>query len=182
MTKALAIDLNDPRVRGMLDSTGGGLGTGKRSVVQLAGDAPDPLGPMVPGAATHHGLQSTTKFTAAKQEVLVVYKDLFLTADVYAIPGEPITVHLICPRCRKQLQITGDRKRIEYDPSVRRVVAAALSSGQPEVAALADSGSLSIEAFECTWELGDETHVPGISRASLCRLRIGIEHNRAKDA
>jgi hypothetical protein len=176
VTKTLQIDLSDPRVRAMLDTTGG-LPGGHRSVVQLAGDAPDPMG-------VYRGLQSTTSLTAAKHEVLVIYKDMFLTADVYALPGEPITVHLICPRCHKPLQITGDRKRIEYDPSDRRVMDAALASGRPEVAALAESGALSIEAFECTWETGDDAHVRGIvqSGTSLCRLRIGIERNRAKDA
>ena len=167
----------------MLDTTGG-LSTGKREVVQLVGDAPDPQGVMGPGAVIARGLQSTTHLTAGKQEVLVIYKDMFLTVDVYALPGEPVTVHLFCPRCHKPLQVTGDRKRIDYDPSERRVVAAALASGKPEIAALAESGSLSIEPFECTWEFGDETHVRGIvqSGTSLCRLRIGIDNNRAKDA
>lgn len=170
MTKTYEIDLGDPRVRGMLD--------GPRTMVQLAGDAPDPSGSVA------GGMRATTQFTAGRQEVLVLYKDMYLTADVYAIPGQPITVHLICPRCHKPLQITGDRKHIDFDPRGRRVTAEAMASGKPEIAALAESGELSIEPFECTWELGDETHQPGIvqSGTSLCRLRIAIDRNRAKDA
>ena len=180
VTTNYTVDLGDPRVRSLLDA---GVSNGKRELVQLSGDVPDPLGDM-PGVGVARGMQSTVTLNANKREVLVVYRDMFLTADVYALPGEPIKVHMICPRCHKPLQVSGDRKRIEYDPSERRVAPEALASGKPEIARLADSGALSIEPFECTWELGDDVHVRGIvqSGTSLCRLRIGIENNRAKDA
>lgn len=182
MTANYTVNLSDPRVRGMLG--GSELSTGKRELVQVAGDIPDPLGAMAPGSDAVRGMQSTINLSANKQEVLVVYKDQYLTVDVYAIAGEPLKVHLICPRCRKLLQVTGDRKRIEYNPRERKIAAEALASGKPEIAQLAESGSLSIEPFECSWELGNATHVRGIvqSGTSLCRLRIGIENNRAKDA
>lgn len=178
----LSIDLTDPRVQRMLrsDHPVDAGASGKRPVVQLAGDVPDP------SAITHQrGLMSHTSLCSDREEVVVVYRGIFLTVDIYRIAGEPMKAHLLCPRCRKHLTVSGDRKAIAYDAMIPNPMRAAiLATGAPELVRLAATGRLSIEAFECPWETGDATHVRGgvHTGASLCRLRIAIEDNRVMDA
>lgn len=195
MSKGLSVDLSDPRVQQMLGGPSQ-LSTGKREVVQLAGDAPDPT-----GLTSHTGLQSTHRLTGGKQEVVVVYGDLLMTLDVYALPGEPMRVQIICPRCHKHSTIRGDAKKIEYEPKSMNpmrthILGAARSTALnapemtrdvrmclAELVSIADFGRLSVEPFECAWEIGDERHVPGAlhTGASLCRLKLVIENNRARE-
>lgn len=185
--QGLNIDLTDPHVQHLL---GGDprLATVKREVVQLAGDAPDPT-----GMTALRGAQSTTRLSAGKREVVVVYKGMFLTVDIYIIgPGgvggsgaATLTAYLVCPRCHKVLTVPGNRKTIDYEPgSANPVRTEILASKQPELVHLADQGRLSIETFECTWEIDDAPHVAGRHHTgtSLCRLRLAIDGNRARDA
>jgi hypothetical protein len=161
MTAALSIELGAPRIA-----------NGRRDVIQLAGDP-------------HHGLASTVHLTSNKQEVVVVYGDLFMTVDVYAVPGEPLKVHLYCPRCHKHSTVPGARKAIDFYPGAANPARSLIiASGRPELVDLADKGRLSIEPFECPWEIGDGRHVAGTLHpgATLCRLRIAIDNNYAKDA
>lgn len=182
MHKSMTIDLGDPRVRQML-GVESPTSTGKRAVVQLAGDAPDPS-----GLTQDVGLMSTHRLTGGKQEALVVFGDLLLTVDIYAIPGEPMRLHLICPRCHKMLTIPGDQKRIQYEPRTlnpRFRHALAMESREGAVAfAHLQFGRLSVETFECTWEITDDAHVAGAvhTGGSLCRLRLVIDDNRAREA
>lgn len=116
------------------------------------------------------GITQTWKMDGGKQEVTVTYKDFVLTVDVYQIPGEPLKVHLICPRCTHALQISAERKKIDFDPK----------AGDPK-----KGGRLSVEAFQCTWELpGTGAHTPGIlgGGMSLCKWKAAIENNVARDA
>lgn len=179
--EALNIDLTDPRVRAMLDGPGPGLATGNRpAVVQIAGDVPDPT-----GMSRCRGAQSTTHLTDGKHEVVVVYKGMFMTVDVYAVPGQPLMAHLYCPRCHKHATVKGEHKAIDYEPASPNPMCAQIrASGDPGLAQIADLGRLSIEAFECPWELGDDQHVSGGMHTgmSLCRMRLAIDNNRAQDA
>lgn len=180
MSKGLSIDLSDPRVQQML-GVSSPLASGKREVVQLAGDAPDPT-----GLTNQFGLQSTHRLTGGKQEVVVVYGDLLMTLDVYALPGEPMRVQIICPRCHKHSTIRGDQKRIEYEPTSLNPQAKRihlLAESVAELAKISVFGRLSVEPFECAWEIGDAKHVPGAvhTGASLCRLRLVIDDNRARE-
>lgn len=176
----LSIDMSDPGVQRMLHGEHPLAPRPQRSVVQLAGDVPDPT-----GLTARRGFASTTRLTAGKHEVVVVYGDTFLTVDVYQVPGEPLMVHLYCPRCHKHATVRGDAKAIDFDPTARNPQRTAIvASGDPSLVALADRGRISIEAFECPWEMGEDRHVAGgvHTGASLCRQRLAIENCRAKDA
>ena len=127
----------------------------ERELVHLAGD-PDT------------GLASTVRVDKAKFETKVSYthgpKDFVLTVDVYLVPGAPPEVHLICPKCQHQLRVPGDKKAIDFDIA---------------------TGKLSIEKFQCTWEMPDAgEHVPGLISGgmSLCKWTAAIDGNVAKDA
>lgn len=178
MLKSYSVDVTSPLARAMLQPDAQQQG---RQVVQLAGDVPDPT-----GYTQNLGIQSTHRLNAGKREVLVLYKDLILTVDVYALPGEPTQVHVICPRCRKPSRITAENKAIDFDPAGINPMRNAILrvSAAPEIAGLADFGRLSVEPFECAWELGGDRHVVGglHTGVSLCRQRLVIDDNRARDA
>lgn len=170
----VSVDIHHPMVRKMLDaehplSPHAGR---RRGVVQLAGDEST-------------GLSCAHDLSAGKHEVAVVYRDQILTVDVYLIEGEAPTAHIVCPRCHKTSRIDGRAKKIDYDPrAVNPMGGVVLAAKVPELAVIADFGRLSIEPFECPWEIGNDPHVRGAlhTGASLCRLRIGITDNRALDA
>jgi hypothetical protein len=110
-----------------------------------------------------HGVASTadlTKTAIGHPEVRYYgrHGDFVLTVDVYRMPDGQLLAHLICPRCRKALHIRQAAKSMEYSAT----------------------DGLSIEPFECTWELdGDEGRQFGMA---LCRWRVGITRNVARDA
>lgn len=175
---ALSINMADPQVRRLmrqdrhastLDEPPGA--PGRPSLIQVAGDPA-------------RGFASQVSLASGKVETLVRYRDHVLTVDVYRLEGEPLQVHLICPRCCKPLRATEDRKRIEWDPTAlhpHQAVAAELEAqgyGQLRL------GLLSIEPFGCTWEMGGDAHNQGglHTGGSLCRLKLGITRNVAKDA
>lgn len=188
MAGTLHVNLADPRVQRMLGDRGADLATGnptrtpRREIVQIVGDAPDPT-----GLTSWRGAQSTTRLNAGKEEVLVLYGDLIMTVDIYRVPDEPVLAHIFCPRCHKLSTIRGDQKVIAFDPGAVNPVLQdirRMGSLSPEILSVMAVGRLSIEAFECTWEVGDDRHAVGgvHTGASLCRLRIAIDDNRAKEA
>lgn len=175
MSEALSINLSDPNVRQALGMGDAARGQ-RKAVVQIAGDAPDPTGQTAGG-----GILQNVHLTMGKQEVVVVYRDMFLTVDVYAIPGEPIKIHVICPRCHKASQICGTNKKIEFEPSsLNPMMPRILETQDRELVRVGSHGRLSVETFECTWELGGDKHVAGAvhTGASLCRMRAAIENNK----
>jgi len=179
MSNPYTVNLSDPRVRAMIDPPAPGSA---HPVVQIAGDAPDPT-----GMTRNVGMMSTTHLTAGKHEVVVVFGDLFMTLDVYALPGEPVRVHLICPRCHKASSISGDRKAIDFEPRAASPIAKRLVATRAPELAGSTLGKISIEPFECAWEIGADQHASSPARsvhtgASMCRLRLAIDDNVAKEA
>lgn len=143
-----------------------------RALVQQAGDPA-------------RGYASQTNLASGKLETLVIYRGQVLTVDVYAIEGEPLQVHLICPRCCKPLRVGQDRKHIDWEPGAlhpHQGVAAELDAQGHGPAPR--TGVISIEPFECTWEIGNDPHnAAGLhTGATLCRLKLGITRNVAQDA
>jgi len=118
-----------------------------------------------------------------KRTTVIRYQDKLIEADVYAIEGEPLKVVIICPRCNgagngNATSIDETRKAIDWRPHAPQAVGEFMNCG-----------SISIDAFECPWELPDAgAHnqratggIIGLS-AKLCRLKIGVLNNIAKDA
>lgn len=179
MSQALNINLSSPSVQRFLGVNPQGR---PREMVRLAGDVADPT-----GATGARGSLSMTSLTRDKEEVLVVFGDLVMTVDVYRLPNEPLQVHITCPRCHNHSTIRADRKDVDYDPKaanpMRRTILG-MAGGNPEIASLVDFGEISVETFECSWEIGNDKHVQGgvHTGVSLCRMRMAIDRNRAREA
>lgn len=186
---ASSINLEDPNVRRILE------GGGARSDVVLPGSTRKVALTQVAGDEDH-GITSTQYLNRNKQEVAVLIRpknSITMAAgvsavDVYAIPGEPVKVHMICPRCRKQLQVDATRKAIDWSPAAPNPNAVELRSIlEPDARYVADNlGVLSISEFQCTWELENEMQDKGkddhiIAKGSLCRFRAAIEKNVLKE-
>lgn len=178
MAKNLEIDLHDPAVQNLLGTDTAGLatpdGNGKRTLMRVAGDE-------------EGGIQSAINLEVGKSTVAVWYpsQELLLELDVFALPGEPVKLHMICPRCHKHLTISAERKHIEWDPRAAnpmcRLIAARLPPASMWRARL---GKISVETFECTWELNGNQKVSGdltIGKGNLCKWRGAIDNNRVKE-
>lgn len=186
---SLNLNMNDPSVRNLLgtDKSVQQPGVQARSMVHVAGDAPDPT-----GVTNHRGIQSTTRLDGAKQEVLVVYRDHVLTVDVYQLEGQPLELIMVCPRCQNQLRITADNKKIDYQPRSTRPVrlpdGMLVSYDKPlrtRDHVFTNAGTLSVEPFGCTWEMkGADKHTPGIRAGglTLCNIKLVIDENVAREA
>ena len=85
--------------------------------------------------------------------------DYVMTAELYNQGGQ-LALNIICPRCHNSLWIRAERKKIEWD-AVRGV---------------------SVEPFQCTWELGERGNERMDFGLGLCRWTAVIEDNRARDA
>lgn len=191
----LDIDLRDPSVRRFLDGDDSRVatGNGKRRMEQLAGDAPanwhGELGAADPLAGVRRtegqrGMLSTTRLDQGKIEVLVAYRGRIgqfdLTIDVYRVPGAPLELHIICPKCRNKSRISGEKKKIAFDERITRPYEFVDGSRFPT-----NGGRLDVEPFECAWELDNKAqHVQGLRAGgiNLCRMRLAIDGSIAKDA
>jgi hypothetical protein len=180
---ALNVDLTDPNVRRLITGDESRIidpSKPRREMVQLAGDVSDPTG-RTPG---QRGLMSTHRLDTEKIEVLVAYRgrigDFDMTVDVYALAGEHIELHLICPKCHHKSRITGERKKIEFDQHNTRPYSFVNGVRRPT-----NGGRLDVEPFECGWEMPDAgEHKTGIRAGgiTLCRMRMAIDGSVAKDA
>ena len=128
------------------------------------------------------GKSSTMRLDkAALGHPLIRYRDRVIEADVYpfldgdndpAADRQRLEVILICPCCENQLRVTSDRKAIEWAPGLPEID----DAGQVIV-----RGVISIEPFQCTWEKDGKAAVTGHGE-NLCRWRVGIDKNIARDA
>lgn len=130
----------------------------KEEIYSIKGDMNDGNS----GVASHLNLTKT-----ALARVPIRYKDRITEGDLYRMPGDGVgkselMLNLYCPKCANSLQIRSSRKQMDWDGEF-----------------------LSVEAFSCTWEAGrsDGTKNDRIEfGAGLCRWRVGINKNVAKDA
>lgn len=113
----------------------------------------------------------------------VRYRDRVLELDIYPLLGdggpvggtERLEVILICPRCQHELRVTSDRKAIDYTPG-----APELEVGPGGTPSWQVRGTISIEAFQCTWEMDTKAKVTGHGE-NLCRWKVAIDRNIARD-
>lgn len=160
--------LYDDKKEEMIPLAGDGDPTGT-GLVDQGRIAPDPARTGLVGATSGVHLDRTKDCT-----VVIRYKDRLIEADVYAFPGAPMKIVLLCPRCGNALNIESDKKQLELVKHVPE-----------QIGSFWNHGKLSVEPFECTWELPDAgQHVPGLVSAgtSLCRWKVGISNNIARDA
>lgn len=135
----------------------------REELYPIAGDAPDNLPPEL--AAGTGAISARPNGRAFIRYQSRWAADPFvIEADVYFLPGVPTKVLLLCPKCKNALSVTADRKRIEFQP--------------PAVGHEGDGGKISIETFECTWELTQQVELGG----ELCRWRVAVDNNIARDA
>lgn len=129
------------------------------SLYHIAGDVSDPSGV----EPEKFGAQSSIDMTkSAIGHPLIRWRDRIIEGDLYQIEGK-LVLHVICPKCSTPeaphaLYIREERKGMEWNP---------------------ETGELSIEPFECTWELPEGRRMEfGLG---LCRWRVAIERNIARD-
>lgn len=84
------------------------------------------------------------------------YGDYIMSCELYKM-GNEISLNFICPKCHHSGWIKSSKKQMLWDPNK----------------------GLSVEPFECTWELDERRIEFGIG---LCRFKAAIDNNRAKDA
>jgi len=92
------------------------------------------------------------------------FGEFVLTGDLYNDPEGGLMLHIYCPVCSTpekphNLSIRSRRKKMEWDPK----------------------RGLSVEAFGCTWELPEADERKMEFGMGLCRWRVAIENNVAKD-
>lgn len=177
------VNLNDPAVQRL-------MGTGSQSVV-MPGSSQAKVMTQVAGDEDQ-GFTSTKYLNRGKQEVGVIVRPRnsitmiagVATIDVYALPGEPVKLHLICPKCKHTLTVDGNKKAIDWRPTEPGPHARALREVLPaEHRYLADNlGVLSVHQFQCTWETEDDKQdnqkeVGIISGRHLCKFKGVIERN-----
>ncbi len=135
---------------------------------------PDPHGSGLMGASSHINLERAAlahpliRLAKPEGEVAII------EADVYAAEVEGgLEILILCPRCRQQLRITSDRKEMQFEPTPPEF--------DPRRQAMVVRGKLSIEPFQCTWEMPD---APGRSPfgSTLCRWAVGVDNNLARSA
>ena len=153
---------------------------GGRSIFSIRDDVRDPS-----GVSAASGLAPGYNFTGSAEGHPVLYyrhkggNEFLITADVYRVEGAPLYVILYCPLCRNSLKIAQDNKAIEWEPDGR----ARLSVRDEEITAalgVVPRGVLSVEAFQCAWEVE-----PTLRRSfgfAVCPWRVAIERNVVRDA
>lgn len=108
--------------------------------------------------------------------------EMLVEIDVYHVPGEPVSLHLLCPHCmarehgeRNSLRITADRKGLSYDPTAHVPAFPGWTDrdmlGLPGGSA---GGLLSVGRFRCAWEV-DPRHRESIG--NVCDFEAVIDRN-----
>jgi hypothetical protein len=170
------VDLSDPTVQRLMQGDSSPVAQqahDPRELVTLGGDDAE-------GFATTYNMSKS-----AFAHPYVFYKDLVLRFDAYRSEGEPLRIHLMCPRCGNYSWLRSDQKQIDHDMSrpPPETLMQRLAPAERRQAFI--GGELSVEKFTCSWELRSAgKHVPGLvgGGLSLCKLTLAIDHNVAKDA
>ena len=128
----------------------------REELYHIAGNVPDPS-----GGSDRLGAQSSMDMTAgALAHPMIRWRDRVIEGDLYDMGGK-LVLHILCPRCSTPeaphaLWVREREKAMEWDPG----------------------RGLSVEAFECTWELPGGRKEFGVG---MCRWRVAIERNVARE-
>lgn len=138
---------------------------------------------------TRRGIASTMNMAnTAEAHPLVFYRDRVLEVDLFAMPGHPKHIHLLCPHStdeyKHSLRIPEERKAIDFEPdAIVRIPSGFTLEALVEAGLLAAGaqirGRLNVEAFGCTWEA--EPELRRQFGLSACAWRVVIENNVARD-
>lgn len=151
-----------------------------KSIFQVKGDVADPSGTRLRGTAMGVDFSKT-----ALGHPVIFYRakdgtEFFLTADVYAIPGEPLSVHIYCPLCANHLTIRQDNKVIDYDRDSRVSFSGYRTEDVIVGLGVSDlGGRLSVEPFRCTWE--EKSDLRRSYGFGVCGWSVAIDNNVAKN-
>jgi hypothetical protein len=165
----------------------------KKELFQIAGD------PHAGGAMSGVNLNKN-----ATCNPVVLYKskamgDIWLTLDVYAMPGMEAYAIIYCPQCQTRdpenkrnmsLTIKQSNKKIELDTKAvpkfpgYNIQEVAQGLGLQSIDEM--RGVISIEPFGCTWEESAEqnkgaTGIVGGLISGCCDWQVVIENNIARD-
>ena len=147
-------------------------------------DAPrmrDPSGTGMMGRSV--GTQDFSKNADGHPVVLYRTKDgndFFLTVDIHALPGQPITAYIYCPLCNNHLTVKQTNKAIDYDPAASvKIPGYATEEILAGLGIDSLGGRLSIEPFRCSWE-----EKPELRRSfgfGVCGWSVAIDNNVARN-
>lgn len=166
-----------------------------KEIFHVAGNVPDPGGTGV------HGISPGHTFTnVAIGHPLLIYKtgadEGILEADVYKLPGQPMYIHLVCPKCLARgvwhgLKITEGQKQFHFEleapptwpgwsrVNMRSAIARDIFKVEPHQIPHHWGGTLSCMPFECSFEAEPE---PGREFSfSKCGWRVCIDNNVVRD-
>lgn len=156
-----------------------------KETFHVAGDMPDPAGTGLRGTAPGY------RFTqAALGHPMCHYTfgpggDTIIEMDVYAPPGTPMYVHLICPHClvrskvTQTLTIKADQKEMSYDPrGIAPTFPGWTDAQMARTYPRGTGGLISIARFRCAWEMDPKAAVAqGHSANPICDFDVVIENN-----
>lgn len=131
----------------------------REEIFHIAGDVGDPLDP------SKRGIAATTRLDASAIHIQARFQDFLLECDYYELEGAPAKLVLICPRCRNVLNVTADKKHIEYNPTKLVMF----------------GGELSVEKSKCTWEADPEGPRKEFG-LGLCNFTFVIDKNIVREA
>jgi len=157
-----------------------------KETFHVAGDAPDPTGGALRGVSPGYDLTRTALgHPMLLYRVTGTSKEIILEADIYAIPGQPMYVHLICPLCLINgrtvgLKIDQSHKSLSYDVSSPVPTFPGWTNEQMKQA-FPDGlgGRLSVEPFKCTWE--ETPDLKRLDGLACCRWQVAIDNNVVRD-
>jgi hypothetical protein len=151
-----------------------------KETFHVLGDAPDPTGGEAKGLAPGYRLTQSALGHPRCHYSFGSGGEMIVEADVYALRGQPMYVHLLCPHCAARghtnaLKIAGDHKAMSYAPYGIAPTFPGWSDRQMVNAFPRGTGGLlSIERFRCTWEIAPEHRV---QLGAVCDFEVVIDKN-----
>lgn len=152
----------------------------------VAGDKLDPSGTGMRGVAPGYRFTQSAVGHPVCHYSFGPGNMMLVTLDVYALPEQPMYLHLICPHCylrgmTNAIRITADQKGMSYDPKAFAPNFPGLSDAKmAQLCPQGTGGLLSVEPFQCTWEWDGQQRVDKnsvLAQTTLCDFHVAIDKN-----